>query len=181
MIIWAVVILAVIIFFVIGQYNNMIMQRNKCDYAWSQIDVILKKRYDLIPNLVETVKAYATHEKDIFEEVARARSMMTSSQGVESRAEAENMLSGTLKTLFAVAENYPELKANENFLKMQEDLEDIETKISYQRQFYNDAVYAYNTMIQQFPGSVFAGMFHFAVKEYFKTPEEERENVRVKF
>lgn len=176
-----IIVILFLIFWIIGTYNSLIRTRNKCDYAWSQIDVILKKRFDLIPNLVETVKAYAAHEKDVLENVTKARSMINSAGSVADQAEANNMLTGTLRTLFAVAENYPQLKANENFLKMQEDLNDIETKISYQRQFYNDAVYSYNTMIQQFPGNIFAGIFGFIAKELFKTPDAERENVKVKF
>ena len=176
-----IIIAVVVVLWLMGTYNNFIQIRNKCDYAWSQIDVMLKKRFDLIPNLVETVKGYAAHEKEVFENVAKARSMMQNATGVADQAQANNMLTGTLKTLFAVAENYPELKANENFMNLQEELSDIETKISYQRQFYNDAVYAFNTAIQQFPGNILAGIFHFTPKEFFKTDESERENVKVKF
>ena len=176
-----IAVIVVVVLWAIGQYNGLIGVRNKCDHAWAQIDVMLKKRFDLIPNLVETVKGYASHEKEVFEGVARARSMMDNATGVAQQAEADNMLSSTLKSLFAVAEAYPELKANENFMSLQNELSDIETKISYERQFYNDAVYAFNTQIQQFPGTIFAMLFHFTPREFFKTEGAERENVQVKF
>ena len=176
-----IAVVVVVALWFMGQYNGLVALRNKCDHAWAQIDVQLKKRFDLVPNLVETVKGYASHEKEIFTKVAEARSMMTQAQGPADQAKADNALSGTLKTLFAVAENYPELKANENFLELQTELTDIEEKISYERQFYNDAVYAYNTQIQQFPGNIIAMIFHFVVKEFFKTEGAEREVVKVQF
>jgi len=177
-----VVILIIIVSWVVGIYNKLVASRNKVDYTWSQIDVMLKKRFDLIPNLVETVKGYASHEKEVLENVTKARNMMAGSQGVAGQAEADNMLTGALKSLFAVAESYPNLKANENFLSLQAELSDIESKIAYQRQFYNDAVYGFNTLIQVFPSNILAGMFNFTAREYFKTEnEEERQPVKVSF
>lgn len=175
------VIVAIFILWIVASYNNLVSLRNRVDLTWSQIDVILKKRYDLIPNLMETVKGYAAHEKEVLLGVTEARNMASKATTVAEQAQADNMLSGTLKSLFAVAENYPDLKANENFLDFQNELSDIETKISYQRQFYNDAVFAFNTYIQQFPGVIFASIFHFTIREYFKVEETEKQNVKVKF
>jgi LemA protein len=140
MLIVLLVILAVIVFYLIGTFNGLVVLRNRIENAWSQIDVQLKRRTDLIPNLVETVKGYASHEKEVFQKVTEARSALMSAQGVKSQAEANNMLTGALKSLFAVAEAYPDLKANQNFMMLQEELSGTESKIAYARQFYNDTV-----------------------------------------
>jgi len=182
--IWLILlgVLALAVLFFIFAYNNLISLRNRIDNAWSQIDVQLKRRYDLVPNLVETVKGYAKHEKELFTEVTKARAAAANAAGVAEKAKAENMLSSTLKSLFAVAENYPQLRANENFKMLQEELAGIENKIAYARQFYNDSVLAYNTAIQTIPTNIVAGLFGFAPREFFKTEgEAERENVKVKF
>jgi LemA protein len=176
-IILILVILLVIAFIAI--YNRLVVKRMRVKNGWAQIDVQLKRRYDLIPNLVETVKGYAKHEKEVFEKVAELRSR---AQSPKEAAEANNMLTSTLKTLFAVAENYPQLKANENFLKLQEELTATENKISFARQFYNDVVMDYNATIQKFPQTVVASMFNFKPREFFEAPEEERTTVpKVKF
>ena len=167
---------------VISVYNTLIRVRNKTDLNWAQVDVVLKKRFDLVPGLVETCKGYAAHEKDTFDRIARARGLMNSAGTVAEQANANNVLTSALKTLFAVAEAYPELKANENFMHLQTELTAIEDKIVYQRQFYNDSVYAYNTMIQQFPVVLVAKAFRFTEKELFNTTdEEEREPVKFTF
>ncbi|ODS42389.1 MAG: hypothetical protein MSIBF_03430 [Candidatus Altiarchaeales archaeon IMC4] len=177
--IFGVIILFVLAFVVI--YNGLVTLRNGVKNAWSQIDVQLKRRYDLIPNLVETVKGYATHEKGVFEEITKARANAMNAQGAGNKAAAENMLSGALKSLFAVAEAYPDLKASTNFMQLQEELSGTESKIAYSRQFYNDSVMAYNIRIQQIPYNLIAGMFGFAQEEQFKTEGVEREAVKVKF
>lgn len=174
-------IIFVLVVWIISMYNRMISLKNRIENAWSQIDVQLRRRYDLIPNLVETVKGYATHEKDIFENVTQARAAITGAQGVKQQSDAQNMLSGALKSLFAVAEAYPELKANENFKLLQEELSGTESKIAYSRQFYNDTVLAFNTMIQSFPSNILAGMSNFEPKEYFESDEQSREPVKVSF
>ncbi|MEX2254948.1 MAG: LemA family protein, partial [Acidimicrobiia bacterium] len=151
-------------------YNSLVRSRNRVDNAWSQIDVQLKRRYDLIPNLVETVKGYAAHEKSTFEAVTAARSQaMQVQQGgdVAQQAQAENQLTGALKSLFAVAEQYPDLKANQNFLQLQEELTSTEDRIAYSRQFYNDSVLNYNNSIQTVPKNLLAGMFNFEKREFF--------------
>lgn len=168
------------IWFVVS-YNGLVTLKNQIENAWSQIDVQLKRRFDLVPNLMETVKGYAKHEKDTFKMVTEARSAITKAQGFAKTAEAENMLSGALKSLFAVTEAYPELKANQNFLMLQEELSGIESKIAFTRQFYNDSVLQYNTRTQTLPDSILAGMFGFMKKEYFGVPEAEKQNVKVKF
>lgn len=173
------VMLAVLFFIFI--YNSLITLRTRIDNAWSQIDVQLKLRFDLVPNLVETVKGYAKHEKDLFTDVTKARAAMASAGTVAEKAKADNVLSGTLKSLFAVAENYPQLKANENFKMLQEELSGIENKIAYARQFYNDSVLSYNTSIATVPSNMVAGMFGFTARDFFKTEGAERENVKVKF
>ena len=166
----------------IGLYNRIIVLRNRVDNAWAQIDVQLKRRYDLIPNLMETVKGYASHESETFQKVTEARNMAINAEGPAAQAQAENMLSSTLKSLFAVAEAYPELKANENFMNLQEELTDTESKIAYARQFYNDSTMSYNTGIQTFPQNVFAGMFGFSAREYFEIDDAEvREAPKVSF
>jgi LemA protein len=179
-----IIVLALIVLLVviaIGTYNSLVVKRNRVKNGWSQIDVQLKRRIDLIPNLVETVKGYAAHEKAIFERIAEARSMAINAKGPAESAKANNMLSDTLKTLFAVAENYPNLKANENFAKLQEELSATENKIAFSRQFYNDVVMDYNNSTQMFPSNVFAGMFGFKQAEFYNVPEAEREAPKVKF
>lgn len=176
-----VLLLVVLVIAAIGIYNRLVTLRNRVDNAWSQIDVQLKRRYDLIPNLVETVKAYAVHEKETFERVIAARSAAMSAEGVKAQGEAEDMLSGTLKNLFALAENYPDLKANQNFMMLQEELSGTESKIAYARQFYNDSVMTYNTSQQTFPSNVVAGMFGHSPRDYFEIGEEAKEPVKVQF
>ena len=167
--------------FAIGIYNSLIVLRNKVDEGWADIDTQLKRRYDLIPNLVETVKGYATHEKSTFEEVTKARSMAMSATTPDQKAKAENFLSGTLKSLFALAENYPELKANENFLQLQAQLEGTENRISVERKKFNTIVQNYNTTIRQFPGSIIAGFTGFSQKEYFKAVAGSDQAPKVEF
>ncbi|MEK6843689.1 MAG: LemA family protein [Candidatus Micrarchaeota archaeon] len=162
-------------------YNSFVTLRNRIDNAWSQIDVQLKKRYALIPNLVETVKGYARYEKSVFENVTKARSAMMTAGNVADKAKADNMLTGALKSLFAVAENYPNLKANENFKQLQEELSGIESKIAYARQFFNDSVLEYNTKTQTVPSSIIAGMLGFHKKDYFQAEGNERAPVKVSF
>lgn len=175
------VLLLVVGVFVVGIYNRLVTLRNRVDNAWSQIDVQLKRRYDLIPNLVETVKAYASHEKETFEKVTQARNMAVGAKTVGEQGQAENMLTGALKSLFAVSEAYPELKANENFMMLQEELSGTESKIGYARQFYNDSVMTYNTMIQKFPQTLFASMLGFTDREYFEIEEAAKEVPKVEF
>ena len=162
-------------------YNDLIKQRNRVENAWAQIEVQLKRRYDLIPNLVETVKGYAGHEKTLLENVTKARAAVMSANGVNETAEASNYLSSTLRTLFAVAENYPDLKANQNFLQLQKDLMDTENKIAYARQFYNDTVMKYNISIQTIPKNIVASLSGFGKKDLFETPQAERETPKVEF
>jgi len=176
-----VVLLLLAVGFFVVMYNGLVRSRNFVDNAWSQIDVQLKRRYDLIPNLVETVKGYADHEKELLENVTKARAAVMSATTVHGKAEASNMLSSTLKSLFAVSENYPALKANENFMDLQRQLKDTEDKIAYMRQFYNDTVTKYNTEIQTIPRNIVAGLFGFAKKELFEAEAEAREVPKVKF
>jgi len=176
------IILAVSAFFVVGIYNGLIQLRNRCDNSWAQVDVQLRRRYDLIPNLVETVKGYAQHEKETFQKVTEARAQAINAGNVQEQGQAENMLSGALKSLFAVSESYPELKANQNFMMLQEELAGTESKIAYARQFYNDTVMKFNTKQQVFPSNIIANMFNFQEKEYFEIEEPEaKEPVKVKF
>lgn len=166
----------------IALYNRLVVLRNRVDNAWSQIDVQLRRRYDLIPNLVETVKGYASHESETFEKVTQARNMAVNAGSVAEQGAAENMLTGALKSLFAVAEAYPELKANENFMMLQEELSGTESKIAYARQFYNDSVMSFNTAIQSFPANLIAGIFGFTARDYFEVElAEMREAPQVKF
>jgi LemA protein len=174
-------IVVVLVIFVIMTYNSLVSLRNRIENAWAQIDVQLKRRYDLIPNLVETVKGYATHEQETLERVIQARNMAVSAEGVHDQAEAENMLTGALKSLFAVSEAYPDLKANQSFLQLQEELTGTEGRIAYARQFYNDTVYKYNTKIQSFPAVILANMFRFSEREYFEADDESRGPVDVQF
>ena len=179
-----IVIVAVLVLvglYAISAYNSLVRGRNRVDNALSQVDVQLKRRYELIPNLVETVKGYAAHERGVLESVTQARANAINAQGPAQQAAAENALSGTLRSLFAVAENYPDLKANRSFLELQEELSGTEGRIAYARQYYNDAVLAYNNAIQTFPRSVFAGVFNFARREFFEAAGEERGPVRVEF
>ncbi len=181
-VIWFVIALAVIvILWFIGIYNRFIILRNRIQGAWAQIDVQLKKRYDLVPNLVETVKGYAKHEREVFEKVTEARTKAISAGSVGEQAQAENMLTSALRTLFAVAEAYPDLKASQNFLKLQEELANIENRIAYARQHYNDVVQSYNTLRQKFPQSMLASLFNFPPAEYFEIEEVAREVPRVSF
>jgi len=166
----------------IGIYNGLITLRNRSDNAWAQVDVQLRRRYDLIPNLVETVKGYAAHEKETFQKVTEARAQAINAGTVAEQGKAENMLTGALKSLFAVSESYPDLKANQNFLMLQEELAGTEGKIAYARQFYNDTVMKFNTKQQVFPSNIIASMFGFQEKEYFEIEEPEaREAVKVEF
>jgi LemA protein len=167
---------------VIALYNRLVVLRNRVDNAWSQIDVQLRRRYDLIPNLVETVKGYATHESATFEKVTQARNMAVNAGTVAEQGQAENMLTGALKSLFAVAEAYPDLKANQNFMMLQEELSGTESKIAYARQFYNDSVMSYNTATQSFPANLLAGVFGFTQREYFEIElAEAKEAPKVSF
>lgn len=175
-----IVILAIIILWIIIAYNSLISLRNRIENSLSQIDVQLKRRYDLIPNLVETVKAYAKHEKTVFENVTKARSKLVTGD-LNSRVKADDMLTGALKSLFAVAEDYPKLEASENFKMLQEELSGTESKIAYARQFYNDSVLRLNETLQKFPTNMIASMFNFKVKEYLKIEAAEAKNVKVKF
>ena len=179
-IILAAIGLAVLIFIAI--YNGLIRRRNRAEEAWSDIEVQLKRRYDLIPNLVETVKGYMTHEREVFEKVTQARTQAMGAQTAPDQAQAENVLTNTLKTLFAVAENYPDLKANANFLDLQRELADTENKIQAARRFYNGNVRDLNTLIESFPSNIVAGMFGFKQKEFFDlddaSPAQEPVTVR---
>ena len=177
-----IVVLVVLIglFFWLG-YNGLVKRRNQVDNAWSQIDVQLKRRHDLIPNLVETVKGYAAHERGTFEAVTQARANAINAQSPAEQAQAENVLSGALKSLFAVAEAYPDLKANQNFLNLQEELTATEDRIAYSRQFFNDSVLSYNNSIQTFPRNLLAGMFNFEKREFFDAEPEASGPVQVQF
>ena len=179
-----VVIVALVVLvglYLIVGYNGLVRLRNRIQGAWAQIDVQLRRRYDLIPNLVETVKGYASHEKGTFEAVTEARANAINAQGPAQQAAAENVISGALKSLFAVAEAYPDLKANQNFLSLQEELTSTEGRIAYARQFYNDEVLKLNTKIQVFPTSILAGMFGFTAHEYFEADDTSRGPVSVQF
>lgn len=174
-------ILVVIAISVISIYNRLVGLRNRIENAWSQIDVQLRRRYDLIPNLVETVKGYASHEKEVFEHVAEARSAMMTAQGAQAQGEAQNQITAALKSLFAVAEAYPQLKANENFMMLQEELSGTESKIAYARQFFNDQVMTFNTLVQSFPSNILANIFGFTQREYFPMEDVAREPIKVDF
>ena len=175
------IVLVVLVMVAAAFYNGLILRRNRVDNAWAQIDVQLKQRYDLVPNLVETVKGYASHEKETLERVIQARNIAMSATGVEQQGAAENMLTGALKSLFAVAEAYPDLKANQNFLQLQDELSKIEQKIAYARQSYNDVVMSFNTAIQSFPANMVAGMLGFSAREYFEAEPEAATAPQVKF
>ncbi len=177
------IVVAVIVLAVVAAFNGLVIKRNRTQEAWADIDVQLKRRYDLIPNLINTVKGYANHESSTFEKVTEARTMAMGAGSIAERANAENMLSGTLKSLFAVAESYPELKANQNFSELQAELSDTENKIQAARRFYNTTILTFNTAVETFPGNIFASIFGFAKKDFFELEEgsEERENVKVQF
>lgn len=171
--------LGVALFYFLSVYNGLIELRNNIDKAWANIDVLLKKRYDLIPNLVEVVKGYKRYEKETLETITRYRAqLVTGSPG--ERAKAHNMITDALKTIFAVSENYPALKANENFLQLQKQLSDMENEISDRREFYNDSVLLYNTKIHSIPDSLLAVFLSMKDKEYFKVAEEQKENIKVR-
>jgi LemA protein len=174
-------IVVLVAIYLIVTYNSLVSLRNRIENAWAQIDVQLKRRYDLIPNLVETVKGYAAHERETLQAVIEARNMGMQAQTPREQAQAENMITGALKSLFALSEAYPDLKANQNFLELQEELTGTEGRIAYARQFYNDTVYRYNTKIQSFPSNLIAGMFRFTEREYFEADDESRGPVRVSF
>ena len=176
-----IVIVIIIIGTVIHMYNSLVGLRNRVKNSYSQIDVQLKRRNDLIPNLVETVKGYASHEKGVLEEVTKARASVMSASSVEEISAADNQLTGALKSLFAVAESYPDLKANSNFQQLQKELSDTEDKIAYSRQFYNDIVLKFNNSCQQFPSNLIAGLFGFKEEEFFKAPETEKAVPQVEF
>ena len=175
------VIVLLIISFLVTNYNALIVLRNKVRDQFSQIDVQLKKRADLIPNLVETVKGYTKHEKGTLEDVVKARNTYMSATTVEEKGKADKEMTSALNKLFALAESYPDLKANENFLDLQAQLKDIEDKISYARQFYNDSVLAYNNKCEVVPSNIVAGLFHFEKEKFFEASEEDRKNVKVEF
>jgi len=175
------VVIVAVILWIIGTYNSLVTLKNRAKEAFSDIDVQLKRRYDLIPNLVETVKGYATHERELFEKVTQARTAAMGATGMKDKAEAENMLSGTLKSLFAVAESYPELKASTNFLELQRELSDTEDKIQAARRFYNTNVRDLSIKIESFPANLIAGPFGFKQMELFQTANEAKEPVSVKF
>ncbi|HOF19472.1 MAG TPA: LemA family protein [Phycisphaerae bacterium] len=182
---WGWIVLAIVVLAVLALvaiYNGLVQKRIRCQEAWSQIDVQLKRRYDLIPNLVETVKGYAAHEKETLERVIQARNAAIAAQGVKQQAEAENMLTGALKQLFALSEAYPNLKANENFAQLQEELTSTENKISFSRQHYNDSSAVYNTARETFPNNLVAGVFGFQRQDFFELEDKaEREAPKVKF
>lgn len=176
------VVLIVVVLWVIATYNSLVAMRTEIDNAWAQIDVQLKRRYDLIPNLVETVKGYAAHERETLERVIQARNAAMQAQGVAEKAQAENMLTSTLRSIFALAEAYPNLKANENFLALQEELASTENRIAFARQYYNDRVMFYNARIQQFPANVVANTFGFSRRDFFEVEEPQaRQAPQVKF
>ena len=183
MTIWIILgIVVVLIIAVIGMYNSLVQSKIKVDNAWSQIDVQLQRRFDLIPNFVETVKGYMTHEKETFEKIASLRTSWANANSVSEKADLDNQLSTTLKTIMAVSENYPELKANQNFSELSEELRNTENKISFSRQFYNDTVTMYNTKLQVFPSNIIAGIFNFKSRDLFKVESDEaRKNVKIDF
>ena len=180
---WIVLVVVIlIVVWVIGMYNGLVTARQKVENAWSQIDVQLQRRFDLIPNFVETVKGYMTHESETFEKIAQLRTSWANSSSVGEKAKLDGELSGALKTIMAVSENYPDLKANQNFADLSEELRNTENKISFSRQFYNDSVTMYNTKLEVFPSNIIAGMFNFKQKELFAAESDEaRKNVKVDF
>ena len=182
MVLWIVLaIVVLLIIFIIGIYNNLVRLRQKVNNSWSQIDVQLQRRFDLIPNLLETVKGYMNHESEVLTKVSELRTSWANAGTVREKAELDNQLSGALKTIMAVSENYPNLKANQNFSELQQELQNTENKISFSRQFYNDVVLKYNNACQQFPSSWLAKAFGFKAEEYFQAPEAERAVPKVEF
>ena len=179
--VWFLGIIVVLAVIIIAMYNGLVTSRQKVKNAWSQIDVQLQRRFDLIPNFVETVKGYMQHEKDTLTKVTELRTSWANATTVDEKAELNNQLSGALKTIMAVSENYPDLKANQNFMELQEELRNTENKISFSRQFYNDVVLKYNNACQQFPSSWLAKAFGFKAEEYFQAPEAERAVPKVEF
>ena len=175
------IVVGVIVLFALYLYNSLISAKLRVKEAFSQIDVQLKRRTDLIPNLVETVKGYAKHEKGVFEKVTELRSELVKAKGPEEKAEVNNMLTDALKSIFAVAEAYPELRASENFKELQQELEDTENKIAYSRQFYNSNVLNYNTKLQIFPNVIFAKLLNFHPAQFFAATEAEKKEVKVSF
>ena len=176
-----VIIILAIVLYLISGYNGLVNARNRVKNSYSQIDVQLKRRNDLIPNLVETVKGYASHEKEVFENVTKARSGLMNASSVKEVSQASNAVTQALGSLFAIAENYPELKANENFKELQLELKETEDKISYSRQFYNDAVLMYNNKCEQFPSNIIAGMINFKEADFFEATNEEKQTPKIKF
>ena len=174
-------ILVLLAFYVIGVYNKLVNARNKVDNQFSQVDIQLKRRADLIPNLVETVKGYAKHEEGTLTAVIEARNKAVSANSINEKVDANNELTGALNKLFALSEAYPELKANENFMSLQNDLKETEDKITYARQFYNDSAMGFNNLVEMFPSNIVAGIFNFKKYEFFKALEEEKEAPKVKF
>lgn len=181
MIVLILIIIIIIAIVLVKIYNDLVNLKNRVKNGYSQIDVQLKRRTDLIPNLIETVKGYAAHEKGVFEEVTKARSNIMNATSAKEASEANNQLTGALKSLFAVAENYPELKANENFVQLQNELTETEDKISYSRQFYNDTVLMYNNKCEQFPSNIIANAFNFNEADFFEAASGDREAPKVQF
>ena len=178
----ALIIIVLLVIWIIAMYNSLVSARQKVDNAWSQIDVQLQRRFDLIPNFVETVKGYMTHESETFEKITQLRTSWANSSSVGEKAKLDGELSGALKTIMAVSENYPELKANQNFSDLSEELRNTENKISFSRQFYNDSVTMYNTKLELFPSNIVAGMFNFQKRDLFAAESDEaRKNVKVDF
>lgn len=175
-------IILVLIIAIIGMYNDLVQSKIKVDNAWSQIDVQLQRRFDLIPNFVETVKGYMAHERETFEKITELRTSWSKTTTISEKADLDNQLSGALKTIMAVSENYPDLKANQNFSELSEELRNTENKISFSRQFYNDTVANYNTKLQVVPSNIIAGIFNFKPRELFEVENEDvRKNVKVDF
>lgn len=182
MILWiSLGIVALVAIYLVVTYNRFITLKNRIENAWAQIDVQLKRRADLIPNLMNTVKGYMKHEKGVLTEVTKARAELTKAHSTEDKARASNMVSDALKSLFAVAEAYPDLKANQNFLMLQEELSGTESKIAYSRQHYNESVLTFNNLVEKFPSKILAGMFSFKKKDFFEASEADRKNVKVEF
>lgn len=178
----ALIIIVVLVMAVVAMYNELVSLKMKVDNAWSQIDIQLQRRFDLIPNFVETVKGYMNHESETFEKIAALRTSWANASTIKDKAEIDNQMSSALKTIMAVSESYPELKANTNFSELSEELKNTENKISFSRQFYNDSVTKYNTKIQLFPSNIIAGIFNFTARELFKVDDENaRKNVKVDF
>ena len=177
----AIAVVVLLVLWAIWAFNRLVRYRNRVDEGWSQIDVQLRRRYDLIPNLIATVEGYAAHERETFETVTKARAQAESAKGVAGQADAENAVTSGLRQLLAVAENYPDLKANQNFLALQEELTGTESKIAYARQYYNDQVRLLNTAIQTFPSSILANLFHFTQREFFDIEDAVRAPIQVDF